>query len=92
MVLSGVFHSLPPCLSVTITFEIKKFFFTSSIADFQYCVYLFIFNFWPHLVACGILVPQPGIEPTLPALEGEILTTGLPEKSPSFEISTARRR
>ena len=33
MVLSGVFHSLPPCLSVTITFEIKKFFFTSSIAD-----------------------------------------------------------
>ena len=25
--------------------------------------------FWPHCVACGILVPQPGIKPTLPALE-----------------------
>ena len=24
---------------------------------------------WPCLVACGILVPQPGIEPTSPALE-----------------------
>ena len=27
--------------------------------------------------ACGILAPQPGIEPTPPALEGEVLTTGL---------------
>ena len=31
--------------------------------------------------ACGILAPQPGIEPTLPALEGEVLTTGPPGKS-----------
>ena len=28
-----------------------------------------------------VLVPQPGIEPTPPALEGEFLTTGLPGKS-----------
>ena len=27
-----------------------------------------------------VLVPQPGIEPTSPALEGEFLTTGLPGK------------
>ena len=26
--------------------------------------------------ACGILVPLPGIEPALPALEGEVSTTG----------------
>ena len=32
--------------------------------------------------ACGILVPWPGIEPTTPAMEGEVLTTGPPEKSP----------
>ena len=32
--------------------------------------------------ACGILVPLPGIKPRLPALEGEVLTTGLPEKPP----------
>ena len=31
--------------------------------------------------ACGILVPQPGIEPTSPALEGGFLTTGPPGKS-----------
>ena len=32
--------------------------------------------------ARGILAPRPGIEPTSPALEGEVLTTGLPGKSP----------
>ena len=31
--------------------------------------------------ACGILGPWPGIEPTAPALEGEVLTTRLPGKS-----------
>ena len=34
-------------------------------------------------VACGILVPRPGIEPTSPALEGEFLATGLPGKPPA---------
>ena len=29
----------------------------------------------------GILAPQPGIEPAPPALEGKVLTTGLPRKS-----------
>ena len=31
--------------------------------------------------ACGILAPWPGIEPTPSALEGKVLTTGLPRKS-----------
>ena len=31
--------------------------------------------------ACGVLAPWLGIEPTSPALEGEILTTGPPGKS-----------
>ena len=31
--------------------------------------------------ACGILAPRPGIKPAPPALEGEVLTTGLPGKS-----------
>ena len=31
--------------------------------------------------ACGILVPQPGIEPVSPALPGRFLTTGPPGKS-----------
>ena len=31
--------------------------------------------------ACGILVPQPGIEPASPALEGGFFTPGLPGES-----------
>ena len=31
--------------------------------------------------ACGILVPQPGVEPEPPVLEGEVLTTGPPGNS-----------
>ena len=31
--------------------------------------------------ACGILAPQSGIKPMSPALEGEVLLTGLPGKS-----------
>ena len=41
-------------------------------------------------VACGILVPRPGIEPAFLALEGVFLTTGPPGKSPScllFEVT-----
>ena len=33
-------------------------------------------------VACGILVPQPGIKPMSPALQGRFLTTEPPGKSP----------
>ena len=32
-------------------------------------------------MACGALVPWPGIEPTSPALKGSVLTTGPPGKS-----------
>ena len=31
--------------------------------------------------ACGILVPQSGIEPASPALQGKFLATGLPRQS-----------
>ena len=31
--------------------------------------------------ACGIFVPQPGLEPAPPELKGGPLTTGPPEKS-----------
>ena len=34
-----------------------------------------------YLVACRILVAQPGIKPTLPALQGEFLTIRPPGKS-----------
>ena len=54
-------------------------FLKSLLNLLQYC---FCFMFWifgPE--ACGILAPRPGIKPTPSALEGEVLTTGLPGKS-----------
>ena len=36
--------------------------------------------------ACGILAPWPGIEPAPPPLEGEVLTTGPPGKSPEMMV------
>ena len=45
-------------------------------------IFILFFRFWffgPK--SCGISAPRPGIEPSPPALEGEILTTGLPGKS-----------
>ena len=39
-----------------------------------------MFWFFSH-EACGVLAPRPGVEPTRPALEGEVLTTGPPGKS-----------
>ena len=39
--------------------------------------------------ACGILAPQPGIKPSPPALEGEVLTTGPPGKSLGMIYYTA---
>ena len=35
--------------------------------------FYFILFYWPRLAACGILVPQPGIEPVPPAVEARIL-------------------
>ena len=38
--------------------------------------------------ACGILAPQPGIEPEVLSLEGKVLTTGAPGKSLLTNISS----
>ena len=39
------------------------------------------------LEAYEIPVPQPGLEPPSPALQGRFLTTGLPGKSPQFRLN-----
>ena len=41
--------------------------------------------------ACGILASQPGMEPAYPALEGEVLTTGPPVKSPNYRKYNGKR-
>ena len=40
--------------------------------------------FWPHCVACMILVPQPGIKLLLQEWKCRVPITGLPEKSLYF--------
>ena len=62
-------------------FLICTFFVQSLFNLLQYC---FCFMFWFFdLEACGILAPQPGIEPAIPALESEVSTIRLPGKSPN---------
>ena len=61
--------------------KIKKHFFLGL----WYCILNGKISFSNSLFgheACGILAPQPGIEPAPLALEGEVLTTGSPEKFP----------
>ena len=52
------------------------------------CVCVCACNFWPHSATCGILVHWPGIEPVPLALEGRVLTTGPPTKSPVCILNT----
>ena len=40
--------------------------------------------FWPRPAACGILVPQPGIEPALPAVEAWSLNHWTTREVPIF--------
>ena len=48
---------------------------------FVFGVFLFCFILF-CLKACGILAAGLGIKSALPALEGKVLSTGPPEKSP----------
>ena len=51
--------------------KIPTWWLESFIPEFNLLVkfcYIFFF-FWPHHVACGILVPQPRIKSVLPAVE-----------------------
>ena len=46
----------------------------SNLLQYCFCLRLWFFGY----KACGILVHWPGIEPTVPSLEGKILTTKSP--------------
>ena len=52
-----------------------------NLLQYYFC---FVFWFFGH-EAHGILAPRPGIEPTPTALEGKVLTTGPPGKSPDTD-------
>ena len=65
-------------------FAFEIFFLMRTIfkvfTEFVTICFCFTFWFFGH-ETCGILAPQPGIEPVPLALEGEILTTELQRKS-----------
>ena len=64
--LSLTYKSCPtlPSLSPIWVYVIMLFFV------FVFCfLFFFLQGFWPHRMACRILVPQPGIEPMPPAVE-----------------------
>ena len=59
-------------------------FFKKSFTEFG-TILLSVFKFWIFgSEVCGILAPQPGIKPAPLALEGKVLTTGLPGKDLYF--------
>ena len=74
------------------TWEVLFFFYFRFFFDVDHFLKVFIefgyniasvflcFGFCGH-EACGILASRPGMEPSPPALEGEVLTTGPPGKS-----------
>ena len=84
-------HSYPDIVN---TFIFKKFFsmwpifkicwICYNIACFMFGVFFFFF-FFGH-TSCGILAPQPGIEPIPPTLKGKVLTSGPPGRSPNTFI------
>lgn len=61
----------------------NKLFFSSSVVGLCCSVQAsLVASGLSYPKACGILVPQPGIEPTSPAFEGRFLTTRPPGKFP----------
>ena len=41
-----------------------------------------LIKYWPRYGACGILVPQPGIEPMSPAMEAQSLNYWITREVP----------
>ena len=57
-------------------------FFIEVFIELVTILLVFSFMFWLFSYkACGILAPRLGIKLASPALEGKVLTTGLPGKS-----------
>ena len=74
------------CLRPQVNFFFKIFFFVDHFNNLDWICYNIASVLWVFLFhvqeACGILAPSPGIKPSPPALEGKVLTTGPPGRSP----------
>ena len=67
----SLFSFCPPFFPASGSFPMSWLFTTGgqSIGAFSKIIH-FIYFFWLCCVVCGILIPQPGVEPKSPALEG----------------------
>ena len=54
----------------------------------QLFIHLFIYFYWPRHAACGILVPQSGIEPTPPAVNVQSLSHWTTREVPESAFRT----
>ena len=70
-------HNEPNSPSIKVDF-FRVWTFLKSLLNLLQHRFFYVWVF--SLEACGILAPQPGIEPATPALEGGVLTTGSPKK------------
>ena len=95
----SILYPVPPealtrkYVAVNIFFFLEDFFdvdhFLKAFIEFVVVLILFNVTLWFFgCEACGILARPPGIKPALPALEGEVLTTGSPGKFPSQLFKT----
>ena len=47
---------------------------SKHVLQFKGLLFFIIYLFWPHHMACGILVPRPGIEHVPPCIGSRVLT------------------
>ena len=81
-------HPSPLCGSRDSAFLPVGWLKLSCSQHFLHFVSCFRF-FCPHLAACGILVPQPGIKPVLPAVEAQSLNHWTAREVPALPSETA---
>ena len=81
---------IPCCYKKSIRFRYRDIFqipnsTTSQLFEFEKVTepqfFLFLLFVWPRWAACGIVVPQPGIEPGPQQWKRQVLTTRLPGNS-----------
>ena len=86
-------HSLTPIPNIPI--HTKSYTWASHLETRTlFVLFLFFFFFWPHPMACGILVPRPGVEPRESAESEPLDHQGTPENTPDSTppSSSLRRR
>ena len=79
-------HAQPPSQGrhgrATNVREDQRLAVTSALSNARACAFYFLLIFWQCCAACGILVPQPGMEPMPPAVEAQSRSRWTPRRDP----------